>query len=122
MTKFDIIIIIVVLSTAAAYLLRNTYKPVVELFDSKIALVYQDNTLLKQLDLKEDKVIPLLNGRVEVEVRKGKIRILKTDCAQGLCRHQGWLGQSGQAIICVPNKLFIEIKSPKSCRVDAICY
>ena len=53
------------------------------------------------------------NPPVVLQVKPGKIRILKNDCPQHICLHTGYISESGQSIICVPKKILIYLKNGK---------
>jgi hypothetical protein len=45
-----------------------------------------------------------------VEVQSGRVRVAESDCPKGVCRHAGWFGSPGRAIVCVPNRVVIEVR------------
>lgn len=45
-----------------------------------------------------------------VEVAPGRIRVKAADCPDQVCVHQGWIGTSAAPIVCLPNKLVIQIE------------
>ena len=44
-----------------------------------------------------------------VEVSPGKIRVRQADCPDQVCVKQGWIGTGVAPIVCLPNRLVIEI-------------
>lgn len=57
--------------------------------------------------------IPLKNGEARIEIDRGRVRILpmpKKLCPRRICSSIGWIKRSGEAAICVPNRLIVEIR------------
>jgi len=86
------------------------------------ALVYKNGTLAEEVSLKNERIIVLSKVQMKIEVKNEKIRVANSDCPQHLCMNMGWIKYSGQAIVCVPNKVVIEIKSAGPKIVDAVVY
>lgn len=75
--------------------------------NEKKALIYKNNNLIKEINLAQKKTINI--DKMELEVKEGSIRVLKSDCPRKFCKHTGWIKNPAQTIICVPNKILIEI-------------
>ncbi len=63
------------------------------------------------LDKERQVILNDWNPPVVLEVKPGKIRILKNDCPQHICQHTGYITGTGQSIICVPKKILIYLKN-----------
>lgn len=121
-TAFDVFLIVLILFFSAGVVLYtrvglNRESP--ELFE---ASVYQEGKLLKNLRLDKDQEIILLNGRMSIEIKQGRIRVRRSDCPRKICVNTGWIKTPGQVIACVPNKVLVEIKSAGSPFLDAVAY
>lgn len=44
-----------------------------------------------------------------IEVEHGRIRVLEAGCPDQVCVHQGYISDGAVPIVCLPNKLVIEI-------------
>jgi hypothetical protein len=44
-----------------------------------------------------------------IEVGENRVRIVEADCLDRLCVHQGWIDRPGQLIVCLPNRLVVEV-------------
>ncbi len=81
-----------------------------------VAVVKQDGVVLQEIDL--DKLEePMMftvkgdNGILNTVVAEhGRIRVKDATCPDQICVHQGWISQPGKPIVCLPNKLIIEIR------------
>ncbi len=48
-------------------------------------------------------------GEIIVSITQGKARFIKSPCTNQYCVHQGWLKRAGQAAICLPNQISLEL-------------
>jgi len=71
------------------------------------AYIYQDNQLLAEYSLADNRTVEL-NEHATIQIKDGRIRMLKSDCKNQLCVKQKW--SSNLPIICVPNRITIVIK------------
>jgi len=49
-------------------------------------------------------------GVTQIEIEPGRARIARDPSPRQLCVKQGWLTQSGQAALCLPNQVSLEIR------------
>jgi hypothetical protein len=86
----------------------------------KTATVFLDNKVFESLDLGKDGVYRVSN--MEIEVNRGRVRVAKSDCPRQICSHTGWISAQAQTIVCVPNKVLVEIKGGGENKYDAVSY
>jgi hypothetical protein len=48
-------------------------------------------------------------GDAVISIAQGKARFAKSPCQTQYCVHQGWLTHAGQAAICLPNQISLEL-------------
>ena len=48
-------------------------------------------------------------GVTRIVIANGKARFASSPCPNQYCVHQGWLNQKGQAAICLPNQVGLEL-------------
>jgi hypothetical protein len=48
-------------------------------------------------------------GDATIRIAQGKARFAKSPCHTQYCVHQGWLTHTGQAAICLPNQISLEL-------------
>ena len=53
-------------------------------------------------------------GTTRIEIEPGRARIARDPSPRQLCVKQGWLTQSGQAALCLPNQVSLEIRGRTS--------
>lgn len=86
----------------------------------KQAKVYYENKLVLTIDLNHNGVYNVqgYNGNVRFLVENKKIKVLEENSAKHLCSYQGFISESYQTLICLPNKIIVQIESNNS--YDAI--
>ncbi len=62
-----------------------------------------------EFSLNEDGVFRFDGIDAEFEVKSGKIRLINASCPDKICEKTGYIGSSGQSIICVPNKITVMV-------------
>lgn len=45
------------------------------------------------------------------EIRDGSVRMVESACPDKLCVRNGWISQPGESIVCLPNRVVLEIKA-----------
>lgn len=75
------------------------------------AYIYHNGSLIKTVDLNIDDsyVVEGDNGSVVVEVLNGKIRVNEENSPLHLCSRQGFISKSNESIVCLPNKIVINV-------------
>jgi hypothetical protein len=52
-------------------------------------------------------------GTATIQITQSKARFSKSPCTNQYCIHQGWLSRAGQAAICLPNQISLELIGDK---------
>lgn len=101
-TADKLLIIFAIIVSIVIFILisRNDEKNMLE-------ISYQDKIYGEYNISKPQKII--INPNLIVEIKDDKYRILKSDCKNQICVKQGWNNRF--PIICVPNKLSLQLKS-----------
>lgn len=84
--------------------------------DDKIACIYQDNMLIKSVDLSnvtEDYDFEVTSGNHTniIRIEKDRICVKSANCPDQVCTKQGYISDGIVPIVCLPNKLVIKIES-----------
>ncbi len=93
-----------------------------------IADIYQDGELLISIPLDGSAAprrftVTGTDGCVnEIEVRSDSIGIISADCPDKLCVHQGFINSTGLPIVCLPNKLVIQLRETAPENIDTTAY
>ncbi len=72
--------------------------------------------------LDEDRVFAWRSshGRGVVEIKGGRVRMRESDCRDQICVRKGWISRMGDAIICMPNHVVVEIIGEEKAVWDGI--
>ena len=121
MNKSDIKLIIINLLIAITVLFVIA---IIDKNNSKEALVYYDNNLVLTIDLNESEekiyIVDGFNGEVKIIAGNGKIKVDEEESPLHLCSKQGFIEESYESIVCLPNKIVIKISSKKKKDLDTI--
>lgn len=60
------------------------------------------------------------HGRGKVEIKGGKVRMLESTCRDQICVKKGWISRIGDAIVCMPNHVVVEIVGEEKEEWDGI--
>jgi hypothetical protein len=77
----------------------------------KRVVIYKDDVVIWTLPMQKDRIIQLepFGVSMVVEIRDQKVRVLSSSCHQQICVRKGWTGQVHNPIICIPNKITINV-------------
>lgn len=53
-------------------------------------------------------------GNTRIVIHQHQARIQASPCRNQYCVHQGWLSHAGQAAVCLPNRITLELMGDKS--------
>lgn len=105
--KHDLLLIIIIVLVSGIFILINKLNSK----DGNIAKVYYDSKLIKTIDLSKNKEYTFkgYNGEVKIKVKDKKIKVIEEKSPKHLCSKQGYISKSYETIVCLPNKIVIEI-------------
>lgn len=81
--------------------------------ENKKAIVYYENKEVLIIDLNKNKnyVVDGFNGKVNIVVKDGKIKVDEEKSPLHLCSKQGYISSTYETIVCLPNKITIKIEA-----------
>lgn len=68
-----------------------------------------DGTVIAVKDLNQNAVIDLSDG-TQVLIENRTARVIHSTCPDHLCEEMGKISSHGQVILCVPNRISVEIR------------
>lgn len=109
-TKFWIILIAALLAVSAAAALLLAGRSA-----GTVANVYLDGQCVRSIDLSQvgeayTFTVEGPAGTNTVQVEPGRICVSHADCPDQVCVHQGWISTGVAPIVCLPNRLVIQIE------------
>ena len=73
------------------------------------------------LDQTQSIVVPGPLGASVVEITSGRVRVASDPSPRQLCVKQGWLARAGDAALCLPNQISVELVGSTR-RFDSLNY
>lgn len=117
-----VLLIVVMVSFIALGIYRQVSKG-----SENIAVIKQDGKIIKTIDL--NKIVETQEFKIKTEkgdyntvlVKHNSICIKDSDCPHKECIKSGWISQPGEMIVCLPNKLIIDIQGQNN-QIDGATY
>lgn len=84
--------------------------------EQPVACIYHNNRLLGAYQLDRDQVVVVgdqARPDAKIEIKGGRVRVAESDCPKGICKHVGWVSAPGRSIVCIPNKILIELRGER---------
>lgn len=79
--------------------------------DAAKAVVRSGGKVVAELNLQNDQEVKIQGalGPSVVEVSGGRVRVASDPSPRQICVRQGWLQRAGDAAICLPNQVTVEL-------------
>ncbi len=86
--------------------------------------IYQSGKLFAELDLMANRTmqVPGPLGETTVQIAQGRVRIAADPSPRQYCVKAGWLTETGQTAICLPNRTSIELTGSRARAYDSLSY
>lgn len=82
-------------------------------------IVTVDGTVEGTYPLSDDIEVEIKGTNV-LAIEKGKVKMKEADCPDQICVHHKAISKNKESIVCLPNKVVIEIVSSEESELDAI--
>ncbi|MGF0040346.1 NusG domain II-containing protein [Peptoniphilaceae bacterium SGI.131] len=113
-TKADKILIVVLFSLSVffAFYITKSHTNAAKRYIS----IQVNGEEIKTVDFVESEIgktyeIKTKFGRNVIEIGDERVRVIEASCPDQIDVKQGWISQTGELIVCLPNRLIIEIKN-----------
>lgn len=109
LSTLDVLLVLVLLAVPVWSLVANRRAGA----GRAAAYIFHDNKLVGVYPLDRDQVVRVSHDRqddVVIEVKAGQVRVAESDCPKGICRNAGWVKTPGRSIVCLPNRVVIEVR------------
>lgn len=98
--------------------------------DKNIVTVSQSNNVILKISDEEKKKggiykFSFEGGEGMIEIKDEKARMLPMDksiCPNEVCSDTGWIENSPQVIVCLPNKLTVQFSGGENIGIDAVAF
>ena len=115
--KKDWLLILIILCVAGLTVLAHTY---IGGWGADKVVVKVDGVIQGTYSLSEDGRIEINDGTNVIEISNGKADMIKADCPDQLCVNQKAVSRNHENIICLPNKVVVEVESVEESEYDAV--
>ena len=105
-----LILAIILLSSVAVIVVRHLLTT-----ENRTAKIYQNGKIIREIALDtltepiEFEITNESGHKNTVRAERGRIRITSADCPDKVCVNQGWIENGVVPIVCLPNRVTIEI-------------
>lgn len=106
--KFWLILLggLLLISVVVGWMFINT--------DGKTAVITLDGEVIEEVDLSKVEGFYTIDVKGKhhntIEAEQGRIRVSHADCPDQVCVETGWIEDGSKPIVCLPNRLVIEIR------------
>lgn len=82
----------------------------------RYATVTRDGHVIQRVDLQGSglprriEVLGEDGARNVILVERARVRILESNCANGLCVERGWLEKPGDTAVCLPHRVMVTVE------------
>lgn len=90
--------------------------------DGDKVTVTKGDRLYGVYSLSEDRNIEVADGEHinHITIKDGAVSMVSSSCANQVCVNTGAISRAGQTIVCLPNRVIVEITSDEGGGVDAV--
>lgn len=111
-----ILIAVIIFVSAGSYILHQSFQ---HMGSGKV--VIKVNAVIEgTYDLNEDQEISINGGSNILQIKNGKASMIEADCPDKLCVHQRAISRNHENIICLPNRVIVEVQSVSESTLDAM--
>ena len=84
--------------------------------------IFIDNREVYRFSLFESKTFSIqgMIGETLIQINQGQIWVEKAPCPHQICKNMGKISHSGETIVCIPNRILIQINGRSHNQVDSI--
>lgn len=75
-----------------------------------VGVVTRNLQEIERFELDRDRVIQIPDYGV-ISIKSKKVRVLEANCRDQICVHTKEISMEGESIICLPNRVIVEIRS-----------
>lgn len=87
--------------------------------EAQQAVVTVDGEVYGAYSLTENRTIEIKEGN-HLRIQDGQAKMEWADCPDQLCVHQKAISKTGESIICLPNKVVVNVTGEKESELDGI--
>ena len=108
-TRYDILLIVGLIVAALLGLSVVIFKAGTVAVDTVVVEVNGEEVIRAPLADDRQFSVEGPRGKTEMEIKDGRVRVIDSPCPRKTCVHTGWIHKSYQMIICMPNRVVIDL-------------
>jgi hypothetical protein len=126
MKKLDYIIIVslIAISLITSGIIVFSYSRIK--YESKVIKISVKGKSYKEIPFndktKETITVKTELGTNVINISDGYARIAEADCPDKLCVKDGMISKPGQSLVCLPNKVVVEVKGVRDTETDDVAF
>lgn len=107
----DVVVILAVFFLGSGILMYNLWSlSRTHNADKYVVSVTQNLKVIDEFDLNTDRIVNI-EGYGILSIKSGKVKVLEANCRDRICVHTRAISHEGEAIICLPHKIIIQVVS-----------
>ena len=112
-----ILVFLILLFSISSFFIVNSFQS-----EGNYLEIQVEGQVIHKLSLKADQQITVDGhiGQTIISIKKKKAEIIYSDCPHKICVKTGAINRAGQVIVCVPNRVFVQVLNSKSNQFDVI--
>lgn len=115
--KNDILLMVGILAAAILGIAVNFMTPAEK---NGYVTIIIDGQIDRVCALNEDQTFEINHGTNQVRISNGSVRMTESDCPDQICVHHKSIAKKGESIICLPNKILLQIEGAEAAEFDAV--
>ena len=118
--KREVILVLslLVLSGASFWFIRQYQAATTK---NAAVVIYVEDKEVGRYSLSEDRTIEVEGkdeGKNIFRIRNGKVSVIKASCPDKICVHHKKISKNGETIVCLPNRVVVEVRSEEDSEID----
>lgn len=111
-----ILIVVILVISILVFLLYN----MIGKKEAGVITIKVDGVIQGTYSLSDDQEIEINGGTNLLVIEDGKADMIEADCPDKLCVKQKSISKNMENIICLPNKVIVEVESAEDSEYDAV--
>ena len=113
---FIIILFIILLAVSSGFLIKFTQG------DGDTVVISVNGDTTHRVSINRNLMIELSGfiDKSSIVIEGGSVWMQNSPCPHKLCKQAGKISRSGEMIICIPNRIVIQITGDRSSEIDAV--
>lgn len=111
-----VLIAIIIVVAGLAFFLHN----LLGAKGANCVVVKVDGKIEGTYSLGEDQEISINDGTNTLVIKNNRAKMKEADCPDQLCVNQKAISKNNESIICLPNKVVVEVESSENSEFDAV--